>query len=188
MNQSETAWTTSPKSQLLGFEPFLEGLWGPPTDNFEKVETRVQIFIYSPKKLIMAKFEQTSDQGLWPDYVTKITLFGFLAIFRGLVWASDRKFWKNSPNMQGYFSRVPKNTDRGKFEQNSDWGACPNYVTKMLKKCIFQPLMTREMAKYHFSSQNDFRYMNSPSKWTYKTKIIEGFVRRTDGQTDISGI
>ena len=87
--------------------------------------------------LLFFKFEQASDQGLWPDYVTKITLFGFLAIFRGLVWASDRKFWKNSPNMQGYFSRVPKNTDRGKFEQNSDWGACPNYVTKMLKKCSF---------------------------------------------------
>ena len=66
LNQSETAWTTSPKSQLLGFEPFLEGLWGPPTDNFEKVETRVQRHLSTVPKnsLCMAKFEQTSDQGL----------------------------------------------------------------------------------------------------------------------------
>ena len=37
----------------------------------------------------MAKFEQTRDQGLRPDDVTKIINFGFWAIFEGLVGASD---------------------------------------------------------------------------------------------------
>ena len=131
----------------------------------------------------MAKFEQTSNRGLWPDDVTKITIFGFLAIFRGLVWASDWKFRKNSQNIRGYFSRVPKKPHRAKFEQTSDWGVEPDYVKKMLKKRIFQPLVTPETAKNHFSSQNDSRYINSPSKWTYKTKIRVGFVGRTDGRT-----
>ena len=88
--------TMSQKSQFLGFEPFLEGSCGPQTENFGKIETRVQRHLSRvPKKPHMAKFEQTSNRGLWPDDVTKITIFGFLAIFRGLVRASDWKFWKN---------------------------------------------------------------------------------------------
>ena len=53
------------KSQFLDSGPFLEGSWGPQTENFEKTETRMQRHISRvPKKIHMAKFEQTSDQGL----------------------------------------------------------------------------------------------------------------------------
>ena len=70
--------TMSQKSQFLGFEPFLEGSCEPQTENFGKIETRVQRHLSRvPKKSHMAKFEQTSNRGLRLDDVTKITIFGF---------------------------------------------------------------------------------------------------------------
>ena len=57
--------TISQLSQILGFEPFLEGSCEPQTENFGKIETRVQRHLSTvPKKPHMAKFEQTSDRGL----------------------------------------------------------------------------------------------------------------------------
>ena len=38
----------------------------------------------------------------------------------------------------------------------------------------------QKMAKNYFSRQYDLRYINLPSKWTYKPKIMMSFVRRTD--------
>ena len=41
----------------------------------------------------------------------------------------------------------------------------------------------RKTAEKQFLSQNDFRSINSPSKWIHKTKIRVGFFGRTDGRT-----
>ena len=104
LNKSETAWTTSPKSQFLGFEPFLEGVWGPPSDNFEKVETRVQRLLSTvPKKLIMAKFEQTSDQGLW-TMSQKSQFLGFEPFLEGSCGPQTENFGKIETRVQRHLS------------------------------------------------------------------------------------
>ena len=60
----------SQKSQFLGFEPFLEGSCGPQTENFGKCpKTYRDISLESPKKTHRAKFKQTSDWGVRPNYV-----------------------------------------------------------------------------------------------------------------------
>ena len=57
----------------------------------------------------MTKFEQTHDPQIWGKYVTKITIFGFWAVFRGLVQASDTTFQKSEIYLQEYSSSVTKN-------------------------------------------------------------------------------
>ena len=108
LNQSETAWTTSPKSQLLGFEPFLEGLWGPPTDNFEKVETRVQRHLSTvPKNSLWPNLNKPVTGGFDRTMSQKSQFLGFEPFLEGSCEPQTENFGKIETRVQRHLSRVP---------------------------------------------------------------------------------
>ena len=95
----------------------------------------------------MAKFGQTRDREIWGNYVTKIAIFGFWAIFGGLVRASETIFLKNEKNVRGYSSRVPKKPHMAKFGQTRDRKIWGNYVTKIT---CFSPIIPQKWPKNAF--------------------------------------
>ena len=95
----------------------------------------------------MAKFGQTRDQEIWGNYIAKAAIYGFRAIFRGLVQASKSKLRKNEKNVRGYSSRVPKKPHMAKFGQTRDREIWGNYVTKIT---YFSPIIPQKWPKNAF--------------------------------------
>ena len=84
------------KVTILGFWAVFSGLVLASDTIFRKSDKYLHGYLSRvPKKPYIAKFEQTHDAQIWGKYVTKITILGFWAVFRGLVRASDTIFRKS---------------------------------------------------------------------------------------------
>ena len=134
-----------------------------------------------PKKPWMNKFEQTRERKIGGMECQKNAYFWLWAIFRGLVRPSDTNFLKNEKYARGYSSRLPKTPHTTKFEQTCDQEIWGNFATKITYFSLKKPQKWPKKGQISLLSQNDFRYINSASKWINKTKIMVGYFGRTDG-------
>ena len=93
----------------------------PKKSKFRKNEKKVRGYSSGvPRKPYLARFEQTRGPQIWGNYVTKNPIFGFWAIFRGLIRATDTIFGKSEKYIPGYLSGVPKKPYMAKIEQTHD--------------------------------------------------------------------
>ena len=113
--------------------------------------------------------------------MAKMAIFGFWAIFRGLARAQKSKLQKSETSGDIHLES-PKNLTWPNLNKPATAKFGGTMSPKSPISAIFSLIKSPKMAKNQFLSQNDSRYINSPSKWTYKTKIMVGFVG-TDGRT-----